>query len=72
MEARRQDGDTVMRIGSITKAFTGQALAHLAADGTVSLTHKLGSLAPDLGTGADPNVSERTRPLPPRTISRHG
>jgi CubicO group peptidase (beta-lactamase class C family) len=47
-----------MRIGSITKAFTGQALAHLAADGTVSLTHKLGSLAPDLGTGADPNVSE--------------
>jgi serine-type D-Ala-D-Ala carboxypeptidase/endopeptidase len=52
------DGDTVMRIGSITKAFTGQALAHLAADGTVSLTQKLGSLAPDLGTGADPNVSE--------------
>ncbi|WP_083237945.1 D-alanyl-D-alanine-carboxypeptidase/endopeptidase AmpH [Methyloceanibacter marginalis] len=46
------DGDTVMRIGSITKAFTGQALAHLAADGTVSLTQKLGSLAPDLGTGA--------------------
>lgn len=32
------DGDTVLRIGSITKAFTGQVLAALAADGTVSLT----------------------------------
>lgn len=52
------DGDTVMRIGSVTKAFTGQILAALAADGTVSLTQKLGTLAPDLGTGADPNVAK--------------
>jgi D-alanyl-D-alanine-carboxypeptidase/D-alanyl-D-alanine-endopeptidase len=52
------DGDTVMRIGSITKAFTGQVLAALAADGTVSLTQKLGTLAPDLGAGSDPNVAK--------------
>ena len=51
------DGDTVLRIGSITKAFTGQMLAQLAADGTVSLTQKLGELAPDLGSGTDPNVA---------------
>lgn len=55
---KKPDGDTVLRIGSITKAFTGQVLAALAADGTVSLTQRLGSLAPDLGTGKDPNVSK--------------
>src|SRR5262249_28619140 len=27
------DGDTIMRLGSITKAFTGEMLAHLTADG---------------------------------------
>lgn len=52
------DEDTVLRIGSITKAFTGQVLAKLAADGTVSLTQKLGELAPDLGSGADENVAK--------------
>jgi D-alanyl-D-alanine-carboxypeptidase/D-alanyl-D-alanine-endopeptidase len=52
------DGNTVMRIGSVTKAFTGQILAALAADGTVSLTQRLGTLAPDLGAGADPNVAK--------------
>ena len=31
------DGDTVLRIGSITKAFTGQMLASLAADGVITL-----------------------------------
>ena len=35
------DGDTIMGIGSITKAFTGQVLASLVADGTVSLTDRL-------------------------------
>jgi D-alanyl-D-alanine-carboxypeptidase/D-alanyl-D-alanine-endopeptidase len=35
------DGDTMMRIGSITKAFTGAALASLVADGTVKLTDPL-------------------------------
>ena len=52
------DGDTVLRIGSITKAFTGQVLAALAADGTVSLTQTVGKTAPDLGRGADPNVAK--------------
>ena len=51
------DGDTVLRIGSITKAFTGQVLAQLAADGTVSLTQKVGELAPDVGAGADANIT---------------
>ncbi len=35
------DGDTLMRIGSVTKAFTGAALASLVADGTVKLTDPL-------------------------------
>ena len=51
------DGETVMRIGSITKAFTGQVLAALAAEGTVSLTQRLATVAPDLGRGKDPNVA---------------
>ncbi|MGD8354955.1 MAG: D-alanyl-D-alanine-carboxypeptidase/endopeptidase AmpH [Methyloceanibacter sp.] len=53
----KPDGDTVLRIGSITKAFTGQVLADLAADGKVSLTQTLGSLAPEFGKGKDPNTS---------------
>jgi D-alanyl-D-alanine-carboxypeptidase/D-alanyl-D-alanine-endopeptidase len=52
------DGDTVLRIGSLTKAFTGQVLAAMAADGTVSLTQRVGKTAPDLGSGADPNVAK--------------
>lgn len=32
------DGDTLMRVGSITKAFTGAVLASMAADGSVRLT----------------------------------
>jgi D-alanyl-D-alanine-carboxypeptidase/D-alanyl-D-alanine-endopeptidase len=39
--------DTLFRIGSITKAFTGQALASLAADGVVSLTDPLTKYAPE-------------------------
>jgi D-alanyl-D-alanine-carboxypeptidase/D-alanyl-D-alanine-endopeptidase len=35
------DGDTMMRIGSITKAFTGATLASMAADGKVQFTDKL-------------------------------
>jgi len=37
------DGDTRLRIGSITKAFTGAVLASMAADGTVRLTDTLQS-----------------------------
>lgn len=32
------DGDTLMRVGSITKTFTGAVLASMVADGTVALT----------------------------------
>jgi len=35
------DGDTILRIGSISKAFTGAVLASLVADGSVKLTDRL-------------------------------
>ena len=35
------DGQTMLRVGSLTKAFTGQVLASLAADGTVKFTDRL-------------------------------
>jgi len=38
---KEPDGDTLMRIGSITKVFTGTALASLVADGTVALSDPL-------------------------------
>ncbi len=38
------NGDTVIGVGSITKSFTGLALAHLAANGTVALTEPVGPL----------------------------
>jgi D-alanyl-D-alanine-carboxypeptidase/D-alanyl-D-alanine-endopeptidase len=41
------DGDTLFRIGSITKAFTGQVLASLAADGVVSLADPLTKYVPE-------------------------
>jgi D-alanyl-D-alanine-carboxypeptidase/D-alanyl-D-alanine-endopeptidase len=40
------NGDTVMRIGSITKVFTGQVLASLTADGTVALSEPLTKYVP--------------------------
>ena len=45
------DGDTVMRIGSITKAFTGQMLAHLTANGTVEMAQPLSKWLPEMGSG---------------------
>jgi serine-type D-Ala-D-Ala carboxypeptidase/endopeptidase len=39
--------DTLFRVGSITKAFTGQVLASLAADGIVSLTDPLTKYVPE-------------------------
>ena len=38
---RAPDGDTMMRIGSITKAFCGAAFASMVADGKVGFTDKL-------------------------------
>ena len=40
-------GDTLFRIGSITKAFTGQLLASLAADGVVGLADPLTKYVPE-------------------------
>jgi len=38
---KEPDGDTLMRIGSITKVFTGATLASLVADGTVAFSDPL-------------------------------
>ena len=63
---RRADGsadepaaDTLFRIGSITKAFTGQVLASLAADGVVSLADPLTKYVPDFTAP----LSEAGRPI---------
>ena len=54
---RKPDGKTLLRIGSITKAFTGEILARLAADGTVGLADPL---ADHLDIGAPlPSVEGR-------------
>lgn len=41
------DGNTAMRVGSITKVFTGLVLAHLVTDGTVRLTDDVQGYLPD-------------------------
>ncbi len=41
------DGNTLFRIGSVTKAFTGQVLAGLAADDVVGLADPLTKYVPD-------------------------
>lgn len=38
---KEPDGDTLMRVGSITKVFCGATLASMVADGTVSFTDRL-------------------------------
>ena len=45
--AEAPGADTLFRIGSVTKAFTGQVLASLAADGVVSLADPLTKYAPE-------------------------
>jgi len=50
------DGDTLLRLGSITKAFTGEMLAHLTADNTVQLTQPLTQWVPELAAGANGDV----------------
>ena len=51
--------DTLFRIGSITKAFTGQLLASLAADGVVSLADPLTKYVPEFVAP----MSEGGRPI---------
>jgi len=53
------DGASIFRIGSITKAFTGQALASLAADGRVRLADSLTDYLPDFAAP----LSEAGRPI---------
>jgi D-alanyl-D-alanine-carboxypeptidase/D-alanyl-D-alanine-endopeptidase len=38
---KEPDGDTLMRVGSVTKVFCGAVLASMAADGSVKFTDKL-------------------------------
>ena len=38
VDGHAPDGDTIMRVGSISKVFTGAVLASMVADGTVHLT----------------------------------
>ena len=54
------DGDTISRIGSITKAFTGDVLAHLVANGTVGLADPLTKWQPDFGPGVNGDVDRVT------------
>lgn len=53
------DADTVMRIGSITKVFTGEVLARLTAEGMVALTDSLAKRLPSL----EASVGEHERPI---------
>jgi D-alanyl-D-alanine-carboxypeptidase/D-alanyl-D-alanine-endopeptidase len=50
--------DTLFRIGSVTKSFTGQVLASLAADGIVSLADPLTKYCPEFAS-----MSEGERPV---------
>ncbi|MBE9549583.1 MAG: D-alanyl-D-alanine-carboxypeptidase/endopeptidase AmpH [Proteobacteria bacterium] len=50
------DGNTLMRIGSITKAFTGEVLAHLVADNLIELTQPITRSWPELADGAKNDV----------------
>ena len=45
--------DTLFRIGSVTKSFTGQVLASLAADGMVSLADPLTKYCPEFAMQGD-------------------
>jgi hypothetical protein len=54
------DGDTIMRIGSITKVFTGDVLAHMVAKGTVALTDPLTKWQPDLGPSLNGDLERVT------------
>jgi D-alanyl-D-alanine-carboxypeptidase/D-alanyl-D-alanine-endopeptidase len=50
------DADTVLRIGSITKAFTGELLAHLVAANSVELTQPVTKTLPELAANAKADV----------------
>jgi serine-type D-Ala-D-Ala carboxypeptidase/endopeptidase len=52
------DGTTILRIGSIIKAFDGEVLAHLAARNIVQLTDPVTRTWPELAANAKANVAQ--------------
>ncbi|MGV8057545.1 MAG: D-alanyl-D-alanine-carboxypeptidase/endopeptidase AmpH [Smithellaceae bacterium] len=50
------DADTVLRIGSITKAFTGELFAHLVAANSLELTQPVTRTWPELAANAKADV----------------
>ncbi len=57
-DSRPPDGSTILRIGSITKAFDGELLAHLAARNIVRLTDPVTKAWPELAVHAKANVAQ--------------
>ena len=56
--SKAPDGNTVMRVGSITKAFTGQVFANLVAENKVRLTEPLTETWPELAANANTGVKD--------------
>lgn len=46
--SKEPDGDTMIRIGSITKAFNGEVLAHLVAENVVQFTEPITKTVPEI------------------------
>ncbi len=57
-DSKPPDGSTILRIGSITKAFDGEVLAHLAARNIVQLTDPITKAWPELAVHAKANVGQ--------------
>lgn len=57
-DSKPPDGSTILRIGSITKAFDGEVLAHLAARNIVQLTDPVTKAWPELAVNAKANVGQ--------------
>ncbi len=50
------DGDTLLRIGSITKVFTGEVLAQLVAQDKVAFTDRLTKLIPEFSSSTSEQI----------------
>ena len=61
------DGASICRIGSVTKAFTGQVLASLAADKIIGLADPLTASVPDFAAP----LSEAGRPIRLIDLANH-
>lgn len=55
-DSKEPDGETVIRIGSITKAFAGELLAHLAAGNIVQFAEPITRTCPELAENAKADV----------------